>query len=186
MSAVDPGPSSRQTELLERAYGYVLEHGLAALSLRPLATAIGSSPGVLMFLFGSKDGLVKALLARARADEMAALERVRGTASGRGLPAGARAVWDWLAAAEHRAVLALWFEAYGRSVGEPAGPWAGFAAQTVRDWLAVLEEIAPAADEAERTLLLAVLRGGMLDLAATGEVERVSAAVRRHLDALPR
>jgi hypothetical protein len=83
-------------------------------------------------------------------------------------------------------VLALWFEAYGRSVGEPAGPWAGFAAQTVHDWLAVLEEIAPAADEAERTLLLAVLRGGMLDLAATGEVERVSAAVRRHLDALLR
>ena len=35
-------------------------------------------------------------------------------------------------------------------------------------------------------MLLAVLRGGMLDLAATGEVERVSAAVRRHLDALPR
>ena len=115
---------------------------------------------------------------------MAALERVRGRADG-GPRAAAHAVWNWLVAAEHRPLLALWFEAYGRSVAEPAGPWAGFAAQTVRDWLTVLEEVAPAMDDAERTLLLTVLRGGMLDLAATGEAERVSAAVRRHLDALP-
>ena len=30
-----------------------------------------------MFLFGNKDGLVRALLARARADELAALEQLR-------------------------------------------------------------------------------------------------------------
>ena len=62
--------SARREELLERAYGYALEHGLASLSLRPLAEAIGSSPRVLLFLFGSKDGLVRALLERARADEL--------------------------------------------------------------------------------------------------------------------
>ncbi len=68
-------PSSpRRKELLERAYQYALAHGLADLSLRPLAAAIGSSPRVLLFLFGSKDGLVRALLARARADELAFLE----------------------------------------------------------------------------------------------------------------
>ncbi|MEU6135309.1 GNAT family N-acetyltransferase [Nocardioides sp. NPDC047086] len=43
-----------------------MEHGHADLSLRPVAAAIGSSPRVLMFLFGNKDGLLKALLARAR------------------------------------------------------------------------------------------------------------------------
>ena len=33
-----PAPSARQQELLERAYEYSLTHGLADLSLRPLAT----------------------------------------------------------------------------------------------------------------------------------------------------
>ncbi len=51
--------SARQLELLERAYDYVLQHGLTSLSLRPLAQAIGSSPRVLLFLFGSKEGLLR-------------------------------------------------------------------------------------------------------------------------------
>jgi hypothetical protein len=37
---------------------------------------------------------------------------------------------------------------------------------------------------AERSLALAVLRGALLDLLATGEVERITAAVNRHLDLL--
>ena len=45
MPAPAPPPSARRTELLEPAYRYVLEHGLGELSLRPLAAAIGSSPG---------------------------------------------------------------------------------------------------------------------------------------------
>jgi hypothetical protein len=35
--------------------------------------------------------------------------------------------------------------------------------------------------EAERTLLLAVLRGALLDLLATGDIERITRAVDRHL-----
>ena len=65
--------SARRDELLERAYPYVQEHGLVGMSLRPLAPAIGSSPRVLLYLFGCKDGLIRALLARARADELALL-----------------------------------------------------------------------------------------------------------------
>ena len=52
----------RREELLEKAYGFVLEHGLADLSLRPLAQAIESSPRVLLYLFESKDGLVRELV----------------------------------------------------------------------------------------------------------------------------
>ncbi len=47
------------------------------MSLRPLAAAIGSSPRVLLYLFGSKEGLTRALLARARADELEALAALR-------------------------------------------------------------------------------------------------------------
>ena len=83
MTAPGPDASARRTELLELTYRYVLEHGLADMSLRPLAAAVGSSPRVLLFLFGSKDGLVRALLARARADELAFLGKLRPPAGPR-------------------------------------------------------------------------------------------------------
>ena len=170
--------TDRRDELLRQAYAYALEHGLTDLSLRPLAAAIGSSPRVLLFLFGSKDGLVRELLACARADELALLDRVRGG----GLPEVAEAIWAWLAAPERRALLTLWLEGYSRSLVAPDGPWADFARATVEDWLAVLADAQPDRDtaraEAERTFLLAVLRGALLDLLATGDVERTTAAVR--------
>ena len=172
--------SPRRDELLERAYRYALEHGVVDLSLRPLAAAVGSSPRVLLFLFGSKAGLVQALLARARRDELALLDRARAAGAGDRDPAAvASELWDWLAAEEHRALLKLWVEGYARSLIDSDGPWAGFAAATVADWLELLGELT--GDAAEHTLILAVLRGGLLDLLATGDLQRVSAAVHRQL-----
>lgn len=175
--------SARQEELLEAAYQYVLSNGLGDMSLRPLAKEIGSSPRVLLFLFGSKDELIRALLARARTEELEYLAKLRDEHGG--LAATGRDVWGWLADPSHRALLSLWVEGYARSLlGEP-GPWADFGRDTVRDWLDLLAErqSAPGTPdaEAERTLLLAVLRGGLLDLLATGDLERVTRAVERHL-----
>ena len=176
------GGSARRRQLLDAAYRYVLDHGLADLSLRPLAAAIGSSPRVLLFLLGSKEGLVAALLARARADELALLERVRHAGGTGGPSAATEAIWAWLAAPEHRALLTLWLEAYARALVERDGVWAGFADRTVRDWLGLLAELGPQDDgDADRTLLLAVLRGCLLDLLATGDVDRTGAAVQRYL-----
>jgi AcrR family transcriptional regulator len=153
------------------------------LSLRPLATEIGSSPRVLLFLFGSKDGLVRALLARARADELAVLRRLGADIRTIGLADTALELWRWLAADEHRGLLRLWTESYARSLVEPDGPWAGFARETVEDWLTLLSAAqAPSvrrtrAGAAQRTLVLAILRGAMLDLLATGDLQRTTVAV---------
>jgi AcrR family transcriptional regulator len=172
--------------LLELAYAYVLAHGLASLSLRPLATAIGSSPRVLLFLFGTKDGLLRALLARARAEELELLDRLRGGGSDDRLAVVVSEVWSWLAASEHRGLLTLWVEGYAQSLVEPDGPWAGFAQATVNDWLELLADAqSPATgpgSAAQRTLALAVLRGGLLDLLATGDVERTTAALGQLLE----
>jgi AcrR family transcriptional regulator len=182
-------PSARELELLELAYDYSLTHGLADLSLRPLATAIGSSPRVLLFLFGSKDGLIRALLARARSDELELLAHITAQYDGQspGLEVVARELWTWLAAEEHQALFKLWVEAYGRSLVAPDGPWADFARSTVDDWLELLAAAQPAAERrttrgrARRTGVLAVLRGALLDLLATGDVKRTTAAVEGYL-----
>ena len=179
--AAGVGGSARRRELLDAAYRYVLEHGLADLSLRPLAAAIGSSPRVLLFLFDSKDGLVRALLARARAEELDVLERVRRVGVAGGPLAATEAIWSWLAEPQHRGLLALWLEGYARSLVEIDGLWAGFAARTVHDWLELLDEVTTGTDDVDRTLLLAVLRGCVLDLLATGDAGRTGAAIDRYL-----
>ena len=176
------GPSARQQELLERAYAYSLTHGLADLSLRPLATAIGSSPRVLLFLFGSKDGLIRALLARARSDELELLQRTEQRYDEPpGLTVIARELWTWLAAPERRPLMTFWVEAYGRSLVAPDGPWADFARSTVDDWLELLRASDPDQTEARRTAVLAMLRGALIDLLATGDLDRTTAAVEDYL-----
>jgi AcrR family transcriptional regulator len=175
--------------LLGLAYEYVLARGLADMSLRPLAKAIGSSPRVLLFLFGSKDNLIRALLDRARRDELAAIAAFGKSDGPADLAEAANQVWRWLADPGRRHLIGLWVEAYARSLVDPDGPWAGFAEQTVQDWLGLLADVRAGARRgqaaaAQRTAVLAVLRGAMLDLLATGDADRVGQAVTLALGAL--
>jgi hypothetical protein len=84
----------------------------------------------------------------------------------------------------------LWVEGYARALVDPEGPWAGFAQATVEDWLAVLAASQPAqvrrtrTGAADRTAILAVLRGALLDLLATGDERRTTDAVQRQLATL--
>ena len=187
MSEPDAPPSARKTELLEAAYAYVRLHGMTDLSLRPLASAIGSSPRVLLFLFGSKDGLIQELLARARQDELELLRNLRRDHADADLARVVTALWSWLSDPDNRDLLVLWVEGYARSLVDPAGPWGDFAQRTVTDWLDLLAAAQPsrlrrtAAARAERTVALALLRGALLDLLATGDSARVSSALMREL-----
>ncbi|WUB66936.1 TetR family transcriptional regulator [Streptomyces sp. NBC_00582] len=130
---------------------------------------------------------MRALLARARTDEPALLDRARQPDLPAGLVPAVERVWAWLAAKEHRPLLRLWAEAYTRSLVEPDGPWAGFARATVESWLDVLADCQPPAERdgqdggARRTLALAVLRGALLDLLATDDEERLTEAVEHQL-----
>jgi AcrR family transcriptional regulator len=157
------------------------------MSLRPLAAAIGSSPRVLLFLFGSKDGLVRSLLARARSDELAFIDQMRSEQPERDVVMMIRTTWQWLIYERHRPLLTLWLEAYARSLTEPDGPWSGFAAQTVEDWLSLLAGAQrpgrrrTRAGAAERTLALCVLRGALIDLLATGDIARTTGAIEAYL-----
>jgi AcrR family transcriptional regulator len=179
--------SARRRQLLDLAYGYVLERGLGDLSLRPLARSIGTSPRVLLYLFENKDGLVRALLSRARAEEVALLEHLRSN-NPDDLTSAALDVWAWLADDQHRGLLTLWAESYARSLVDPAGPWGGFASSTVSDWLELLAATQPPqlretpAALVQRTAVLAVLRGALLDLLATGDPLRTTAAVQDTLE----
>ena len=101
-------------------------------------------------------------------------------------------MWDWLRRPEHRPALVLWTESYAAALHDPGGPWGDFAQTTVTDWLDILGAAQPrsvrdtAPGRAQRTAVLAVLRGAFLDLIATGDANRVDRAVRDYIKTLPR
>lgn len=183
MTSQYPPGSPRRAELLSACYGYVLEHGLAGLSLRPLAAATGTSPRVLLYLFGSKEQLVRELLARARHEQISLITGLLGP----DIPDGgfgqlADRLWNLLSSPGQRPMVRLTYEAYLRSVSRDPGPWQGFAAETARDYLELLIRAQPGAHparaEATAASTLALIRGLLLDLLADGDTDRVAAAWR--------
>ena len=175
-----PG-SPRRAELLERTIEYAARTNLSELSLRPLAAAIGSSPRVLIYLFGSKDGLLREVLAASRERQLTVVRRAMEESAEPAEVLGR--LWAWMCEPEHTPIARLFFESYSRSLGG-GEPWAAFAVDSVRDWEPPLRRILTAAgdeepSDAEVTLTLSVLRGLLLDLLATSEAERIDLAWRR-------
>lgn len=186
MDAVEPRrgdpEGARRAELLDRLLEYSATHGLSEVSLRPLAAAVGSSPRVLLYFFGSKAELVREVHQHARREQLRVLEdAVQGHAD----PATTlRALWDWLSDPAHHNIERFFFEGYARSLHDKDGPWRGFGESSVREWLPRIERVLRSRREPGPTLVLAAFRGLLLDLLATGDAERVSAAVDELLGAL--
>src|SRR5262245_17519224 len=87
-----PVDEQRRSDLLDRIVDYVYEHGVADLSLRPLARAVKSSPRVLLYYFTSKEDLIVEVIARARERQRALFERIKTDSAYSSLEA-CRAIW---------------------------------------------------------------------------------------------
>jgi AcrR family transcriptional regulator len=155
-------------ELLDRAVDYVCEHGLADLSLRPLAQALGVSPGSLLYHFGSKEGLLMEIIRKGRRRQQMLASQTDDL----------EVLWrDWTAP-RWLAPLRLFFEVYALALQHP-DRFPGFLESAVYDWL---DEIEPSRDpnaRADATVLLAIFRGLLLDFCATGDRKRTSRAMER-------
>jgi AcrR family transcriptional regulator len=154
-----PVNPTRRQETLGRAAEYVLDHGLTGLSLRPLAEALGTSPRMLLYDFGSKEELVRAILAEIRRREERLLDADVRTLDD---------VWRWISAPEREPFLRLFFEVYVAAIKR------GEASPFVEEWL---DFLSGSADEATATLLIAVVRGLLLDRLATGASDRTDSAL---------
>jgi AcrR family transcriptional regulator len=165
---------ARRAELLDRAVDYVTRHGLAELSLRPLAKAVGSSPRGLLYYFGSKEELIVEIVRRGRARQRAMMADLKLA----DLPPRevARQLWREFSRPEWEPLTRLSFEVYALSLADPAR-FPGFLDASVNEWLEALK----GCTATEATLLIAGFRGFLLDLLATHDRTRIDRAVDRWL-----
>ena len=175
-----PDPKRRDA-LLERAVDYVLDHGLADLSLRPLAKATGASPRLLLYYFGSKEALVVEIIRRGRARQQATMANLKLTAT---LGPGeiTRVLWSHFSEARWEPLMRLFFEVYTLALQDRTR-FPGFLESAVDDWLTALESCCsrPGFDRnqarALATVVVAGFRGFLLDLCATHDRTRIDRAV---------
>ena len=67
----------RKAELLDALVEYLLKHGLADLSLRPLAAALKTSPRTLLYHFRSREDMIAAAINEFRKRHLAPADRRR-------------------------------------------------------------------------------------------------------------
>lgn len=172
---------TRKETLTDELVGYLLEHGLSDISLRPLADALGTSARLLIYHFESKEGLLTEVLdsmqTRLRQSFASLVDRRAGR-SERPL----KMFWDWAIADENYPYFKLLYELQILAVQNPAvyGP---YLQRNASNWS---ELIGTALPEAERTpamvtLLGAVFDGLFLELMSTGDRKRTTQAVQQFI-----
>lgn len=179
----------RRHAIVERAADHLLEHGVVAVSLRDLATAVGVSPRMLVHHFGSRERLLACALREARSRQREAFEARLASQHGRRYADVLADAWRWLAGEEAQPYLRLFGQLYALA-GAPDSPHGEFLREAVLDWLPTIEAgfvadgVEPATARELSTLTLAVIRGLLQDVSAIGDQERVGAAFDRYASLL--
>jgi AcrR family transcriptional regulator len=176
--ATEPGEARER--LLERCVAYVLQAGFSELSLREIAAGTGTSHRMLIYHFGSREGLLAEIVGRIEAQTRDLLADVASQPGE--LIDICWAFWHRVSDPSLAAAERLFFEVYAHALHDR--PWTrSFRESVIAAWEQPLTELfekhgfahGEAADRAR--LALAVSRGLLMDVLMTGERDRVDAAM---------
>jgi AcrR family transcriptional regulator len=175
-------------ELLSRAVDWFADHGVGDTSLRALGIGLGTSHRMLLYHFGSREGLLTAVVERVERGERDVLAELLATGDDP-YDAGMR---FWSQVADSAETFApLYFELAGHAMqGQPH-------AGALRDWLAegwadALTGLYVAAGHPRARaaglarMSLAMARGLLFDLAITGDRRAADRAMTEFVALLPR
>ena len=181
--------SVTRAALLDAAVDFAAANGLSDVSLRQMAAALGTSHRMLIYHFGSKEGLLVEVV-----NEVERRQREGMLALGADetlTPADAlREMWRTLADSSLWPFERLFFEVYGQALqGRPH--MGAFLDGVVEDWLepatalGVRRGLRKRDARAWARLGLAVTRGTLLDLLATGDRKGCDDAIEKFVASLP-
>jgi AcrR family transcriptional regulator len=172
--------SQARDRLLAAAVQQASAGGIADLSLRELASAIGTSHRMLIYHFGSREGLLVAVTQAVEVRERTAFLDSGVT------PEDAWATWQRLSEPKMWPQERLFFELYSYALlGRPGTEQ--FLTEIVEAWVAPIAAALvqmgadPDVARTDARLGVAVARGLLLDLLATGDRAGVGAAYRQFL-----
>jgi AcrR family transcriptional regulator len=181
----------RRLELLEAAVEYILDHGVGELSLRPLAKELGVTHATLIRHFESKEALVGEVVTHIRTSIGVGVRASAGELLGAPTDQMMRKVWTHLCAPDQRRQFALLFELVAMHTRE-RDRFDFLEQMLVKDFLGPLEARFRSDGRSAReardiaTGYLAHVRGLQLDLAITGDLRRVNAAMNHYIDLVTR
>jgi AcrR family transcriptional regulator len=177
-----PRVNARQ-KLLDAVIEHIATRGISDLSLRELAAAVGSSHRMLIHHFGGREGLLVAVVQTVEQRQRELLDDVipdPAASPGDAMRAWWRHISDDSLWANER----LFFELYGQALQGRPGT-VEMLDGIVDAWLepaaTMLAQLGFPDGEATARLGIAVTRGLLLDLLATGDRERVDAAMEVHI-----
>jgi AcrR family transcriptional regulator len=171
-------------ELLEAVVAHLRRHGLADQSLREIAAAVGTSHRMLIHHFGSRDGLLAAVVTEVERQQLGMAADV---AAGVDPTEALRRGWATLSGPDRADEERLFFELAARALRGVPGT-EPLRDRLVEPWLEVGARAAAEAGldpEFGRTVTradIAIIRGLLLDLLATGDRDGVEAAFQAYLD----
>ena len=172
--------SDARDALLGRIIEHIATDGLSGTSLRELAESVGTSHRMVLYHFGSRDGLVAAIVDAVEAGQRDALRAIAAGAASPGEIVTTQ--WAQLSDPSMAPFVRLFFEVAALALfGRPGT--ASFVDSLVEPWLAVAREAGERlgidVDPVEVRLAIAVVRGLLLDAVATGDVAGATAALER-------
>ena len=173
--------SGRREDLLNASIAYILENGVADLSLRPLAARVGSKARLLIYHFGSKDALLAEAMTVVRAQVQKAFAEIVGSERQRKPSDIIRTFWSWATSRQHQKFLRLFFEIHGLALQRPEqyGP---YLEKAVSSWVELMVQVLPESLSLARRRALATLAvttaiGLLLDYLSSGDKKRVTEAL---------
>ncbi|MGA9595102.1 MAG: TetR/AcrR family transcriptional regulator [Acidimicrobiia bacterium] len=175
--------SSARQDLLDRVIAYVAANGMIDASLRTLASGIGTSHRMLIYHFGSREGLIAAIVTTIETQQRVALEDLAEVADSP--TALVRMQWAQLTDPALLPFIRLFFEvlAYA-SRGQPGTE--EFVANLTEPWIRVASDVSARLgiepNEAELRLGVAVVRGLLVEIAAGGDVALATESLERYLE----
>jgi AcrR family transcriptional regulator len=177
---------SPREKLLEGAIDYVAHNGITDLSLRQLASALGTSHRMLIHHFGSKEGLWVAIVREVEERQRAVLADLV-PAPDTPVDEAMRGWWRHISDPSLWPNERLFYELYGQAIqGRPHT--VQMLDGIIDDWIepaaAINMALGLSREEAvaHARLGIAVTRGLLLDLVATRDVEGVDAAMNAFID----
>ena len=171
----------RREVLLEATIEYMLKHGVADLSLRPLAAKVGSKARLLIYHFRSKDSLVSEAMIVVRDRVQKAFAAMVENGRGHTAPQIMRAFWRWATSKQHERYLRLFFEVHGLALQKPAR-YGRYLEGAVITWVEMMATVLPAGISLPKRRALATLAvssvvGLLLDYLSSGDKKRNSEAL---------